>query len=128
MVKFFWKAYVWAAFILIICGIPGDDLDKFNIIVIPYLDKMVHLVLYYIFATFLFSGFTRYYASHHLKSRTFIYGTAIALSYGILIELLQLYVFSHRSFEILDIVGNFTDIVAALASYPAIHRLTEGKI
>ena len=128
MFKYFWKTYVWAAFILIICGIPGDELDRFKIVIIPYLDKMVHLVLYYIFATFLFSGFTNYYSSHHKKARTYIYGSAIALSYGILIELLQLSVFSHRSFEVLDILGNIIGVIAALASYPAVHRLTEEKL
>ncbi len=128
MFKYFWKAYLWGAFILIICGIPGDELNHFNIVVIPYLDKMVHLVLYYIFAVFLFSGFSQYYAIHQRKARTFIYGSSLALGYGILIELMQLYIFSHRSFELLDIVGNFVGIFAALASYPAIHRLTEGKL
>jgi len=128
MFKYFWKTYVWATFILIICSIPGDELDRFKIVIIPYLDKMVHLVLYFIFATFLFSGFTSYYTSQNKKARTFIYGSAIALFYGILIELLQLLVFSHRSFEILDIAGNIIGITAALASYPAIHRLTEEKL
>jgi len=128
MFKYFWKTYLWGAFILIICGIPGDELDRFKIVIIPYLDKMVHLVLYYIFATFLFSGFTHYYASQHKKARTFIYGSAIALGYGILIELLQFSLFSHRSFELLDIAGNLIGITAALASYPAIHRLTEEKL
>jgi len=128
MFKFFWKTYVWGLFILIICGIPGDELDRFNIIAIPYLDKMVHLVLYFIFATFLFSGFTKYYAIHRVRVRTFIYGSTIALCYGILIELLQLYLFSHRSFEIIDIIGNLVGIIAALTSYPAIHRLTEEQL
>lgn len=128
MFKYFWKTYLWGAFILIICGIPGDELDSFNIIIIPFFDKMVHLVLYFIFTIFLFAAFSQYYADHNFKSRTFIYGSAIALGYGILIELMQLYIFSHRSFEILDIVGNIIGIIAALASYPAIHRLTEEKL
>lgn len=128
MFKYFWKTYLWGAFILIICGIPGDELDSFNIVIIPYLDKMVHLVLYFIFAIFLFSSFSKYYSNHYYKARTFIYGSTIALGYGVLIELMQLYVFTHRSFEILDIVGNIVGIIAALASYPAIHRLTEEKL
>lgn len=128
MFKYFWKTYLWGAFILIICGIPGDELDNFNIVIIPYLDKMVHLVLYFIFAIFLYSAFSQYYSNHYYKARTFIYGSAIALGYGILIELMQLYIFTHRSFEILDIVGNIIGIIAALASYPAIHRLTEEKL
>ncbi|HUW06603.1 MAG TPA: VanZ family protein [Williamwhitmania sp.] len=125
MIKYFWKSIVWGLFILIICGIPGDELSKFKIVTLPYLDKVVHLTLYYIFTIFLYSAFIHRNEELRKNAKPFLYGSLIALSYGIAIELLQLYVFSHRSFELLDIAANALGVFAALVSYAAIHRLTE---
>ncbi|HUX53702.1 MAG TPA: VanZ family protein [Williamwhitmania sp.] len=125
MIKYFWKSIVWGLFILIICGIPGDELSKFKIVTVPYLDKVVHLTLYYIFTIFLYSAFNHRNDELKKNAKPFLYGSLIALFYGIAIELLQLYVFSHRSFELLDIAANALGVFAALVSYAAIHRLTE---
>lgn len=128
MIKYFWKSLVWGLFILIICGIPGDELSKFKIVTVPYLDKVVHLTLYFIFTIFLYSGFTLRNEEKGGSAKPFLYGSLISLLYGVTIEVLQLYVFSHRSFELLDIVADAIGILAALVSYSAIHRLTEEKL
>jgi len=128
MLKYFWKSIVWGLFILIICGIPGDDLSKFKIVTIPYLDKIVHLILFFIFTIFLYSGFNHFTKDVGKRSMPYFYGSLISIIYGVTIELLQLYVFSHRSFELMDIAADVFGVFAALISYSAIHRLTEESI
>ena len=52
-IKTHWKSIIWAIVILILCGIPGDDIDKVRFIDIPHLDKFVHGVLYFVFTLLL---------------------------------------------------------------------------
>ena len=76
---------------------------------IPYTDKFVHSV-FYIVAALLWCN------SFQFKSK-FIKVFIICFSYGVLMEILQLYIFTSRSAEVADVVANSVGAIIGLILY-----------
>lgn len=123
-----WKSIVWAAFILVLCGIPGNQINKVKFIDIPHLDKFVHFFLYFVFTLLLISENNKQRNYRKVTVDAILIAAAISLSYGALIEILQKFIFINRSAEILDMVANTFGFLLAALSYRYINRLTEGYI
>lgn len=123
-----WKSIVWGAFILILCSIPGNQINKVKFIDIPYLDKFVHFFLYYVFTLLLISENNR--QKHHRKVsvNAILIAAAISLPIGALIEIIQKAVIINRSSDIWDMVANVFGFLAATLSYRQVNRITEGYI
>jgi VanZ family protein len=84
---------LWAAFILVLSLIPPSSLPESSIIGI---DKLVHLVFYFIFMWLCMLGWDM-----SLKK-----ALVLAVSYGLLIEILQHTLTSLRYFDLFDVVAN----------------------
>jgi len=102
---------LWAFFILVLCGIPGQHIPRLAFIDWLRPDKIVHLFLFGVLSFLLINTFRQQllliFLNHHPK----IYSILISTVYGIVIELLQAYVFINRSGEVFDAVA---DTVGAL--------------
>lgn len=111
--KLFIISFVWAIFILIMSGLPGDSLPTTRFMLIPFFDKLVHIGLYVPLAFFLLAEFS-------LSRRKFSRITAVSLTllivafYGGLIELAQDYLFVDRFSDwkdfLSDIIGGIIGI------------------
>ncbi len=123
-----WKSVVWAIVILILCGMPGDDLNKVKFIDIPHLDKIVHGFLYFVFTLLLISENNTQKTYFEVTMSSIIIAAAIALSYGILIEILQKFLFISRGAEILDMVANTIGFLIAVILYRKVNSITKGYI
>jgi len=123
-----WKSMAWGVFILILCSIPGNQVNKIKFIDIPYLDKFVHLFLYFIFTLLLISENNS--QKHHRKVtvNAILIAAAISLPFGALIEILQKILFTNRSAEVGDLVANIFGFLVATLSYRQVNRITEGYI
>jgi VanZ family protein len=77
---------------------------------IPYLDKMVHLGLYFFFMSVIIIEHRNYFED----TRQLILVALIPLFFGSLIELLQSGITATRKADILDILFNSTGVFAAL--------------
>jgi len=99
----------WAFFILIMCSISFASIGKSHLF-FPGFDKLVHCGLFLVFSVFAGSGFIRQYSARRFTLTIGIKIFAIALLYGGIIELLQLYIFTWRSGEWADL---FADSVGA---------------
>ena len=131
MIKFIkehWKSLVWAAIIMILCGLPGDDLNKVKLINIPYFDKFVHWSLYFVFALFLISENNSQRKIGEVTYNAILIAAIISISYGALIEILQKFVFIHRGAEIWDEVANTLGFLVAAISYRLVNRITDKYI
>lgn len=126
--KKYYRSILWAIFILIICVLPSEDIEKVRFIEIPYMDKFVHLGLYVILTTFLLSDSKIIDISGARKTVTLLVIFLLTLSYGILIELIQLFFTSSRSADVWDAVADAIGIALALANYKWINRITGGII
>lgn len=123
-----WKSIVWGIFILMLCSIPGNQINKVKFIDIPHLDKFVHFFLYFVFTLLLISENNT--QKHHRKVtvNAILIAAAITLPLGALIEILQKAIIINRSAEIWDMVANIFGFLAATLSYRQVNRITEGYI
>ncbi len=123
-----WKSIVWAAFIMVVCAIPSDQVQKVTFVKIPYLDKIIHFILYFVFALLVISGNNSLREKRNVTVKAILWAAAITLTYGILVELLQHFIFTTRSAEFWDIVANILGFLAAAFAYQPANRITEGYL
>ncbi len=102
-------AYVWIVIIAILHAIPGTDVQKFTLSELFLIDKLVHIIIFmigvYLFATV---G-KRQQKAQFLRNISLLF-----VVYGLLLELLQGFIFVGRSADFLDwladIIGVFLGI------------------
>lgn len=123
-----WKSITWGAFILITCSLPSDELNRVKLINIPHIDKLVHLVLYFIFTLLLVSENNVKKYANGVTVNAIIIAAGVALGFGAMVELLQYYVFTSRSAEIWDMIANTIGFIAAAFAYQWVNRVTDGYI
>lgn len=123
-----WKSITWAAFILLLCGIPGNQINNVKFIDIPHFDKIVHLSFYFTFTLLLISENKSQKQQQEATIKAFLIAGVISMSYGILIEILQKTLFINRGAEIWDIAANALGFILAAFSYRLVNRITRGYI
>ncbi|NGZ88794.1 hypothetical protein G7034_00845 [Psychroflexus sp. C1] len=80
------------------------ETDKLPSVSIPYIDKYVHFIEYAVFFASWFMYF--YFALRKSFYHTFIFSFLISVFFGIIIEILQDRLTTHRSFDYGDILFN----------------------
>jgi VanZ family protein len=131
MAKFWnnhWRSIVWALFILVLCGIPGNQISKVKIIEIPHFDKFVHFFFYFVFTLLLISENNTQKSHRKVTVNAILIAAVFSLCYGALIEILQKELFVKRSGDIMDMVANTLGFLIAVVSYRQVNRITEGYI
>lgn len=126
--KRYWLSIVvWAAIILILCGMPPQDVDKVKFFDFPFQDKVVHFALYFVLAMLVMAVLT---LNSYLKNSKWTYTITIAicLLYGWLIEILQRAFFPGRSFEWMDVAADTAGAVVGVLLYKRVSRYLKGRI
>lgn len=110
MIKKNTYSIVIALIILYLSLTPSDTFDRVSFLNIPFLDKIVHLGMYFVLMTAILF--------ENIKSRTplkqLFLMSVIPLFYGILIELLQSFLTQSRSGSFFDILFNATGIIISI--------------
>jgi VanZ family protein len=107
-------AFLWGLFILIICGIPGHDLPELTFLDWLRPDKLVHLFIFGLLSYLLVRGFLIQESFPILKTRSRLWAFLIASLYGVLIEILQAYVFIDRSGDVRDAIADMIGAVIGI--------------
>lgn len=103
---------MWAAFILVICLMPGRHIPR---IAIPHFDKVVHTSIYMILGVFTYYGWTMQSGIAGLHQNTLIKIIILLSLYGFTIEIMQETLTVDRHFELLDELANATgSVIGAL--------------
>jgi hypothetical protein len=111
---------LWAAFILVICMMPGRHIPH---ITIPNFDKVVHTGIYILFALLTYCGWTRQSGFQNLHSNTLIKIIILLSIYGFTIEIMQETLTTDRHFEWLDELANASgSVIGALIGKAFIPR------
>jgi hypothetical protein len=99
-------ALLWGAAIMILCGIPGNDLPELTFLQWLRPDKVVHVIMFGILSILLLRGFSRQnrFERLHLQPKTF--AVIYAILYGILTEILQSAVFVNRMGDLRDALAD----------------------
>jgi len=101
----FITSILWTIFIIISSLISAKTVNKFSFFNIPYSDKIIHFIFYFI----LFLLWYNYtisikYNYIHIQKRVIL--LLLVILFGILMELLQLSLTQTRTFEFSDIIIN----------------------
>ena len=108
-----------AGIIALLSLIPGSSMPDSSLFSIGSLDKFVHFSMYASIG--LVALLERRSHIHYNLSHLFLLGVIFAMS--VLIELLQATVVATRSAEWLDLLANFTGLVAGFIAYRIIRSL-----
>jgi VanZ family protein len=108
-IKPYWPAILWALFILVICSIPMGSIGS-SPMFFPGFDKVTHCGLFFVLAVLYCYGSIRKFKTRELRIEIAIKNTIVLISYGALIETMQMYVFTWRSGDTVDL---FCDTVGA---------------
>lgn len=104
----------WATFILIATLIPGKSIPEVDL---AGIDKIVHFIIFGILVLLLTSGLKKQYSFRYLRYNPVISAISFAISFGILIELLQTLI-PGRAFSGIDILANSLGaLLAGLISF-----------
>ena len=92
-------AFIWTLLTLYLSLISARQAAKFNMWDILGIDKLGHLVFYTIFSFLWCMALAR---TQTTKKNIFIF----SVSFGVFMEICQLYLFNGRSFELYDVLAN----------------------
>ena len=108
--RMFWvynrPAFFWALLILILCGIPGDKIPELTFLEWLRPDKIVHVILFAVLSYLLLKGFGRQNQFQFLHIHAGKIAIIFSITYGCILEILQEYIFIHRSGDIRDAAAN----------------------
>jgi VanZ family protein len=104
--KKLFPAILWAAVIMVLCGIPGNKIPELNFLQWLKPDKIVHLLMFGTLCVLLLRAFRADEASPFLQINAVMLALIITISYGALTEILQTYVFIKRTGDVRDAMAN----------------------
>ncbi len=112
--KYYRNALIWAFLILVLCTMPVKGIVTFKLIDLISFDKLAHMGLFAIQFWFLAIAHLKQYVFSYKRSAVGIRAFIITVLYGGFIELLQGYVLSGRTMDIMDMLAN---IIGAIAGW-----------
>jgi len=118
-------AFLWALFILIICGIPGQNLPRLDFWKWLSPDKLVHLFAFGILSFLLIKGFVQHKNYNVITKSPKLWAVLLSTGYGVVIEVLQQYVFIDRTGDLRDAIAN---ALGSLAGLWCFHYLAEKRL
>jgi len=100
---------IWALVVLVLCAFPGQYIPSIHFLELMSFDKFVHAGVFFVLCAFIFITLRK----KKLEKCTFIF-FFLSVFYGVLLEIMQAYVFSHRSADWMDVIANSTGCLLAL--------------
>lgn len=106
-------AIVVTIIIFVLSALSSDTIRTFNLSDLFALDKLGHFIAYFTLSFLYYYGFVR--SKKRKPNRNeLIWMILLCSLYGILLEFCQLYFFSSRCFEVLDMIANTLGIICGV--------------
>jgi VanZ family protein len=119
----FWKTIIWGIVVVMLSLMKSEALPHVSWFQFPYFDKVVHFILYFVFATFLIHDFL-HYSKINLKHWQIIAASIfIVIGYGGFLEVLQRIPGLHRSTDFFDFLANTCGAVVAATLFRYVEPL-----
>lgn len=109
--KFLLATVIWVVFITYACLAAAADIPKASWLNVPYLDKIVHFIFYFILTLLLSIDFK---VKTETIKKAWLYAFAIAVGYGIIIEICQRFLTKGRSADVIDALANMSGSAFAI--------------
>ena len=110
------NALIWALLILVLSAIPGSSLPSVSLGKFPA-DKVGHFFFYAILILLMLVGQYKQFRFSLKRNLIVRRCMVLAISYGILLEILQGYVFRGREIDALDALANTLGCFSGLAFF-----------
>ncbi len=123
MLVHFLSPFAWALFILLLYGLPGNDLPGLKWMDLFSFDKLAHAGFFAIFVHLLIVAFRRQNKLMKLKYFAIRLSVLIGAIYGVFLEFTQSLLFEQRTTDWLDMVANMTGCLLGVF----IFRMIYGK-
>ena len=121
-----WPALLWAVIVMVLCGLPGEQIPELTFLEWLRPDKIVHLILFGVQSYLLCLGLKRQSSYPSLASNAILLALMLSIVYGALIEFLQDTIFIHRNGDVRDAIANAIGAVLGVWLYR--RRASKGLI
>ncbi len=122
-IRYQYLSILWAIFVVVMCEMPALDTAKAGIVFFEGFDKLAHTGFFFVLTVFLFYGKIKEQSSYTYRPLTIFKILLITLALGLIIEILQLKVFTYRSAEWWDLFADMTGVGMGIFSYIFLHRI-----
>ena len=114
----------WTAIIFTLCSMPGKAIPKINWLELLSFDKFVHASMFFIEQILLMRALISLQEESFLKKNYKWISVLFCTTYGGSLEIMQYYVFSERSGDVLDFIANSTGCLIGLMVFkPLVKRI-----
>lgn len=113
--------------IFVLCTVRAERLPSFDLRLLISTDKLGHFVFYAVFSLLIIYGHYRQHQGQWMLRAASRLAFYISVPYGMLMELLQAFVFFGRSAEWLDILANCIGSMVGVFIFYACYRLRYGR-
>ena len=112
--KFYFAAAIfWLLFVTLLLGLPGTEFPKITWLNKIWIDKWVHFLMFGILVILWCSAYRSKQKKGNFR-KVFIRITVLCLLYGIMMELVQHFFISFRTFEMIDIMADGAGCIVGL--------------
>ena len=118
-IKYNSPSILWAAFILVICLMPGRNVPVVRIL---HFDKVVHVSIYIVFAVVTYYGWKRQITCRALHGHAALKIIILLALYGLAVEVMQETLTTDRHFDLYDALANGIGAVIGAFAGKAIFR------
>jgi VanZ family protein len=113
-VKKFLPFILWTLVIFGLCSMPGKSIPKINWLELLSFDKFVHAGIFFVEQLFLMHALISLSEENFFKKNYKWLSVLFCVLYGGSLELMQRYIFSERSGDVLDFIANSTGCITGL--------------
>lgn len=112
--KYNYPALLWATFIAVLCGIPGQDLPSADWLELISFDKFVHAGMFAALVFLTVRGFRKQSSTSFLNRYAAYVAVSFAIAYGGILEILQGALFENRTADVYDFIANTVGCLVGL--------------
>jgi VanZ family protein len=123
LIRKLWPAFVWALFILILTGTPGEYIPKVSTFwewLKP--DKIVHVGTFAVLSFLILHGLLPQYLSSQKRYLFVVLAVGCSLAYGLLTEVLQVHVFIGRHGNVYDFLADSLGAFVGWLGFTVVYR------
>ncbi|WP_411274773.1 VanZ family protein [Daejeonella sp.] len=122
--RYQYLAILWAIFTLIMCEMPmSDPGSSLGVTFFEGFDKLAHTGFFFVLTVLLFYGKIKEQSSYTYRTLTILKILVVTLALGVLIEVLQITIFTYRAAEWWDLFADMTGVGMGIFSYILLHRI-----
>jgi VanZ family protein len=113
--------FLWAVFILALCGLPGKDFPDLSFWQLLTFDKFAHAFVFAVLVVLLIVAFKKQSKYYFLRQNAINTSLLSAIAYGGIVEILQQMLFSGRNADFLDFISNTIGCLVGLFCFYLIY-------